>query len=51
MTPPEIVQRIQEFTDIELAVLLSLIAKEHCLIRTEYQLLNSLQQELQLVGI
>ncbi|KAL8768886.1 MAG: hypothetical protein Q9209_004940 [Squamulea sp. 1 TL-2023] len=47
--PPDLVQRVEELGDLELALLLSFVANEHCLIQTEIEGLDSLQQELQLV--
>ena len=46
---PQLVERAQELTDVELAMLLSLIAGQHCIIRTEKEGLSSLEQEIQLV--
>ena len=45
----ELVERVQELTDIELAILLSLVADQHCIIQTEREALGSLEQEIQLV--
>lgn len=50
MEQPGLIDRVQELTDVELALLLSLIAQEHCLIQTEEEALSSLQQEVKLVG-
>ena len=44
-----LVQRVQDLTDLELAMLLSLVAAQHCIITTEKDELDSLEQELQLV--
>lgn len=49
MTPLDLVRRVEEFTDLELALLLSFVASEHCLIRTQEEALESLQHEIQLV--
>lgn len=49
MTPLDLVHRVEEFTDLELALLLSFVANEHCLIRTQEEALRSLQHEIQLV--
>ncbi|KAL8735990.1 MAG: hypothetical protein Q9166_000552 [cf. Caloplaca sp. 2 TL-2023] len=49
MTPVGLVQRVEELSDLELALLLSFVATEHCLIETEDTALDSLQQELQLI--
>ena len=45
----EIVARVQELTDIELAILICLVANEHCIIQTDKESLDTLQDELQLV--
>lgn len=44
-----IIAKVQELTDIELATLLCLIANQHCIIETEVEALDALQEELQLV--
>jgi hypothetical protein len=49
MDSKALLNRIQDLTDLELAVLLSLIAEHHCLIRAEYHLLDDLASELALV--
>ncbi|KAL8809897.1 MAG: hypothetical protein Q9223_007857, partial [Gallowayella weberi] len=49
MPPFGLVQRVEELGDLELALLLSFIANEHCLIETEDGALDPLQQELQLI--
>lgn len=49
MPTSELVQRVEELDDLELALLLGVLAHEHCLIETEDEALDSLQQELQLV--
>ena len=49
MSARELVNRVEELTDLELALLLSFVANEHCLIRTEEEALDSLQHEIQLV--
>lgn len=46
-----LVDRVQSLGDLELAVLLSLVAQEHCLIWTEDELIDALGQELELVDI
>lgn len=40
---------IPDLTDLELAVLLCLVAREHCLIETERDALDDLEKELRLV--
>lgn len=44
-----LVARAQELTDLELAMLLSLVAGQHCIITTEQDDLDLLEQELHLV--
>lgn len=44
-----LIERIQELTDLELALLLSLIAGEHCIIQSEEEALDPLGEELELV--
>ena len=50
MESDDLVERVQGLTDIELAVLLSLVAGQHCIIQTEARCLESLQKEIQLVN-
>lgn len=49
MEESSLIERIQELTDLELALLLSLVADEHCVIRSEEESIDLLDQELQLV--
>lgn len=49
MGDPRLIERIQNLTDLELALLVSLIARQHCLIEAEEDALHPLQQEIQLV--
>ena len=49
MENPGLIERIQELTDLELALLVSLVAGQHCLIEVEEEALQPLQQEIQLV--
>lgn len=49
MEVPDVFDKIHELSDLELATLLCLVAKEHCIISTESDVLNDLEQELQLV--
>jgi len=44
------VNEVQELSDLELAVLLSLIADQHCLLATDDGLVDDLAAELALVG-
>ncbi|KAL8729526.1 MAG: hypothetical protein Q9181_004971 [Wetmoreana brouardii] len=48
--PVELVQKVEGLSDLELALLLSFVANEHCLIQTEQNALDHLQQELQLIA-
>ena len=50
MESAALIDKIQALTDLELAVLLSLIAGQHCLIETESESLHLACQELQLVS-
>lgn len=45
----EILDKAHDLSDLEIAVLLCLIGKEHCLISTPPDALNDLTEELQLV--
>jgi len=49
MDDPTLVERIQDLTDLELAILLSLIAQHHSIIETRDDTLNDLAAELALV--
>ena len=40
---------VEDLTDLELAVLLSLVAQQHCLVMTTDELLDDLASELALV--
>jgi hypothetical protein len=46
-----VVAKVQQLSDLELATLLCLVAKQHCLIETEEDLLVDVSHELALVGI
>jgi len=50
MEAPDVIDKIHELSDLELATLLCLIAKEHCIISTDSDGLDDLEQELQLVS-
>ena len=50
MNLEEVVTKVQGLSDLELATLLCLIAKQHCLIETEEELIHDVSQELALVG-
>ncbi|KAK4696517.1 hypothetical protein P7C71_g1412, partial [Lecanoromycetidae sp. Uapishka_2] len=43
-----LVEKVQELTDLELAILLSLVAGHHCIIKAEQDVSEPLNQELQL---
>ncbi|KAF2706010.1 hypothetical protein K504DRAFT_387494 [Pleomassaria siparia CBS 279.74] len=45
-----IAEKVQALSDIELAVLLCLVADQHCIIETSKQLLLGLEQELQIIA-
>lgn len=49
METSPLVERVQDLTDLELAILLSLVAGEHCIIHAESSALESLEHELRLV--
>ena len=44
-----IVSKVQSLGDLELAILLSLVAEQHCIITTKRRLVGELAQELQIV--
>ena len=45
-----VVGKVQHLSDLELATLLCLVAKQHCLIETEEDFVDDVAQELALVG-
>ena len=49
MHPEEASQKVQDLSDVELGLLSSLIAKEHCIIQTEEDTLDALEDEIRLV--
>ena len=49
MDSSALVERVQELTDIELAILLSLASDQHCNVVTERDNMEPLLQELELV--
>ena len=49
MEPSGLIERVYELTDLELAVLLCLTARQHCIIEFERGSQDLLEQELQLV--
>ncbi|KAL2135203.1 hypothetical protein VTI74DRAFT_9409 [Chaetomium olivicolor] len=50
MADEQLLDKIQNLSDLELAVLLCLIAREHCLISTEPDSVDELAEELRLVA-
>lgn len=44
-------EKIQSLSDLELAVLVCLVADQHCIIETEKELIRDVQEELKLVSI
>lgn len=46
----ELVDNVQKLSDVELAVLLSLVAGQHCIIETSEDTVEPLVEELQLVS-
>lgn len=50
MNDTHLFARVQELSDVELAMLLSLVAGQHCIIETEEEVLESLAEESQLVS-
>ena len=49
MADEDLLERAQGLSDLELAFLLCLMSREHCIISSEPSLLNDLVQELQYV--
>lgn len=45
-----LVEKVQTLSDLELAVLVCLVADQHCIIQTEGRLLDIVEQELKLVS-
>lgn len=45
-----LVEKVQTLSDLELAVLVCLIAEQHCIVETETQLLDTVEAELKLVS-
>ena len=41
--------KVQSLSDLELAVLICLVADQHCIIETEKELINNVEAELRLV--
>ncbi|KAI9878614.1 MAG: hypothetical protein M1830_000381 [Pleopsidium flavum] len=49
MDHSDLIDKIHELSDLELATLLCLIANQHCIIETDKDALDELEQELQLI--
>ncbi|KZZ93093.1 hypothetical protein AAP_02559 [Ascosphaera apis ARSEF 7405] len=49
MADTEVLFKIDDLSDLEIAVLLSLIAREHCIVDTEPELMDDLLSELRLI--
>ncbi|KAI5278413.1 hypothetical protein KEM54_004636, partial [Ascosphaera aggregata] len=49
MADTEFLARINRLSDLEIAILICLIAREHCIVDTEPELLNDLLAELRLI--
>jgi len=45
----ELLEKVHDLSDVELAALICLVAKEHCIIDTEPDAIDELVQELELV--
>jgi hypothetical protein len=45
-----ITEKVQALSDLELAVLICLVADQHCIIETEKGLVGDVQEELKLVS-
>ncbi|MCJ1430242.1 hypothetical protein MMC29_008159 [Sticta canariensis] len=50
MEESALIESVQELTDLELALLLGLTAGEHCIIQTEEEVLDLVEEELQLIA-
>lgn len=51
MADESLLEKVHDLSDLELAVLLSLIAREHCLISTPPEGVDDLIEELRLVSL
>jgi hypothetical protein len=45
-----LVDQVQFLSDLELAVLVCLVAEQHCIIQSERDLIDSVEEELKLVS-
>jgi hypothetical protein len=43
-------EKVQTLSDLELAVLICLVADQHCIIEAEKELVGDVREELELVG-
>ena len=50
MDPKSLVDRVQHFSDLELATLLSLVSKQHCIVECEDDQVDDVAQELALIA-
>jgi hypothetical protein len=50
-TKDQLTEKVQTLSDLELAVLICLVADQHCIIETEKSLLGDVQEELKLVTL
>ena len=50
MADEELLDKVQDLSDLELATLLCLTSQEHCIISTDPEALDDLVQELRLVS-
>lgn len=48
-THDRLVEKVQTLSDLELAVLVCIVAEQHCIVQTEVQLIESVEEELKLV--
>ena len=46
-----LVDMVQTLSNLKLAVLVCLVAEQHCLIQSERRLVGNVEQELKLVGL
>ena len=44
-----LVRKVQELSDVELAILICLIVNQHCILQTEGEVIDGLRDEVQLV--
>lgn len=51
MADQNLLSKVHDLSDLELATLICLVAHEHCIIDTDEESVDELIQELELVGI